>query len=470
MLLMRSIDIVDDERSRERLCASAITERIWSMRLFEPYRYQKPSPGPDVEHIDGYRNIFNVTRWPNWPGLKGAGRVQLDHGVDSVAKVTAIDGTRRPAILIASKPHQAGSDWTPWHDDLQRARGYVRYYGDNKASLGVDPWLTPGNRSLLAQFQLHRSPDRLARMLAAPLLVFESLVHEKRSKGFWRFIGLGLIDRIELVTQIDRNNRVFSNYLFDCTLVDLGPEGLQLPWNWIAARRDPTKSLTECLALAPEHWRDWVEKGDQARESIRQQIGRARIIDTAQQRPTVDSPAAAALGAVVDHYKKMGLYSGVGEHRFEGLASEMVGAALEPNGQYHRGWITRRAGDGGIDFVSRLDLGAGSLPLKLVVLGQAKCVSPHVATSGLDLARTVSRLDRGWVGAFVTTGHYSDQAQREVAVDRFPLLMLNGRDVGEYLAREAVIKGVTVPEYIQSVDALYESRLSNRAPAEILTD
>ena len=54
------------------------------MRVFDIYRYVKPSPGPDVEFIDGIRNIFNVTRWPPWPGLIGAGRVQLDHGIDSV--------------------------------------------------------------------------------------------------------------------------------------------------------------------------------------------------------------------------------------------------------------------------------------------------------------------------------------------------------------------------------------------------
>jgi len=35
--------------------------------------------------------------------------------------------------------------------------------------------------------------------------------------------------------------------------------------------------------------------------------------------------------------------------------------------------------------------------------------------------------DRGWVGAFVTTGFFSEQAQREVLADPFPLLMLNGR-------------------------------------------
>ena len=152
------------------------------------------------------------------------------------------------------------------------------------------------------------------------------------------------------------------------------------------------------------------------------------------------------------HYKRLGPYQGVGEHRFEGLASEIAGSILRSSGQYRPGWITKRAGDGGIDFVSRLDLGSGPGSLKLVVLGQAKCIAGAApVTSGLDLARTVARLDRGWVGAFVTTGYFSDQAQREVVADRFPLLMLNGRHVGETVVKEAAVRGLSVGDYIQAV-------------------
>jgi hypothetical protein len=440
------------------------------MRVFELLRYMKPSPGPDPEFIDGVRNIFNATRWPAWPGLVGAGRVQLDHGIDSVKMVRAVDGSRRPAILINSKPHQAGSDWTPWHDELDAERGHVRYYGDNKAETGLDAHETVGNRSVVDQYLLHLGATRADRLRAAPLIFFESLVHEGKSKGFWRFLGVGLVERAELVTQIDRHNRPFVNYAFDCWLVDLGAEGLNLAWEWIAARRDPTKSLEEALVLAPTAWRRWVELGPMVKEQVRQRMNRGTTLGVADQRPDPGTPAADALGRVVAHYKRLGAFDGVGEHRFEGLASEIAGSVLRSSGQYQPGWITKRAGDGGIDFVSRLDLGSGSSSLKLVVLGQAKCVSGATPQSGLDLARTVARLDRGWVGAFVTTGYFSDQAQREVVADRFPLLMLNGRHVGETVVKESALRGLTVADYIAAVDAEYDGRLSNRLPAEILRD
>ena len=441
------------------------------MQLFELYRYSKPDPGPDVEYIDGYRNIFHATRWPDWPGLAGAGRAQLVSGINPMVQIAAPDGRRRPAFLIASKPHAAGSDWTPWHDELNPERGHIRYFGDNKATVGIHPLAAPGNRAILGEFPLYTAATREERMRAAPMLFFEGLVHEGRSKGFWRFIGVGLVERAELVTQVDPRGRWFVNYVFDCALLDLSNEALQLAWEWIAARRDPSKTLDETLGLAPASWRTWVEIGPKALERSRQQINRSVLYTPTDQRPLPGTPAETALKTVVSHYKRTGAYEGIGEHRFEGLASEVVGTFLKESGHYRPGWITKRSGDGGIDFVSRLDVGSGIGGLKLVVLGQAKCVaSTAPPASGMDLARTVARLDRGWVGAFVTTGHFSEQAQREVIGDRFPLMLLSGRHVGEAVVKEAALQGISVPEFLTRVDAAYESRLSSRLPIEVLAD
>ena len=122
-------------------------------------------------------------------------------------------------------------------------------------------------------------------------------------------------------------------------------------------------------------------------------------------------------------------------------------------------------------FVGRVDLGSPEAALQLVVLGQAKCKAGEApATGGLDLARTVSRLSRGWVGAFVTTGYFTEQSQREVGADRFPLLLINGRQVGETVVRNAAVRGLDVPEYIKAVDDEYDGLLSSRLPEEILGD
>src|SRR4029079_9156247 len=103
-------------------------------------------------------------------------------------------------------------------------------------------------------------------------------------------------------------------------------------------------------------------------------------------------------------------------------------------------------------------LASGARAVKCGVLGESKCIAGAApATSGLDLARTVARLDRGWVGAFVTTGFFSEQAQREGISDRFPLMLLSGRHVGEAVVKEATVQGVSVPEYLVGVDGAYEA-------------
>jgi Restriction endonuclease len=81
---------------------------------------------------------------------------------------------------------------------------------------------------------------------------------------------------------------------------------------------------------------------------------------------------------------------------------------------------SRGSGDGGTDFVGRLDIGTDHATTSLVVLGQAKCVKPTTAISADQIARVIARLQRGWIGVYVTTGTYSTKAQEEIIDDRYP--------------------------------------------------
>jgi hypothetical protein len=56
-------------------------------------------------------------------------------------------------------------------------------------------------------------------------------------------------------------------------------------------------------------------------------------------------------------------------------------------------------------------------------------VAPGSQSSAKELARTVARLRRGWLGAFVTTGVITERAQMEVFEDRYPLVMIPGLQV-----------------------------------------
>lgn len=433
------------------------------LRLHDTYRYPKPAPKRIAEgSTDELESFFAATQWPQWPGLENAGRAQLERGIDAITVVTASDGPRRPAILIGINPHKAGSDWTPWHDEVDPRNGFVRYYGDNKPGLRQDPDSTSGNRAILAEFDLAASNRMEDRERACPLLIFESVIHESRSKGYRRFRGVGLVDRVERVVQVDRHGRPFVNYRYDCALLSLAAENNLLDWTWIAARRDPSKTLPESTALAPLAWRRWVERGPDALDQVRQRLLTYRILSEIDQRPIPGSAADSALRATMAYYKNLP------KNRFEAVAERVAQASFQHAGLYRLGWVSRGSGDRGIDFVGRLDLGTSAVPLRIVVVGQAKC---QVGASGVaELSRLAAKLNRGWVGVFVTTGHFSLPAQRELQDDGYPILLIAGRQVGEVIARESIQAGVSVLDYLNEVDAAYQQRISAREPADILRD
>jgi hypothetical protein len=138
-------------------------------------------------------------------------------------------------------------------------------------------------------------------------------------------------------------------------------------------------------------------------------------------------------------------------------------------GTYQEGWVTRGSGDGGVDFVGKVRLGSGFAAVDVVVLGQAKCESLDKPTSGNALARTVARLKRGWIGAYVTTSYFSKQSQLEVIEDAYPLIKIGGGALATETLKLVEAGGFgSVLGYLESLELEYPSMLQNRRPDEIL--
>ena len=150
----------------------------------------------------------------------------------------------------------------------------------------------------------------------------------------------------------------------------------------------------------------------------------SRVLSKADQLPEPGSPDDAVLQEVYRFFDGR-------KHAFELLASRVAAAVMDSRGgTYSEMWLTRSGGDGGMDFVGRLDVGQGVGSSPLVVLGQAKCIIPDTGISPDQVARLVARLRRGWVGVFVTTGVFSRQAQVEIVDDSYPVVLVSGRSPG----------------------------------------
>lgn len=422
-------------------------------RIGEVYRYARPAL-PYFTHIDGHPNFHYVASMQGMPSL------QLERGINAPSATRALDGDRLSVILLSSNENKRGSIENPWHDSIAPDEGFARYFGDNRTP-DADPGLSAGNRTLLRQFEFHTSPERHKRELAAPILIFRST-----KKGFKEFSGLALIVGARRVTQFaKKNGGFFTNYLFDLAILSLTEEDESVAMLWLEDRRNSSLDGKTANAMAPEAWSKWIKYGSPEIEKLRRRVTRYHIVSKLDQVAPLDSSNRKALLAIYKFYEAR-------RHRFEALASLACESMVKGTGAaYRRGWLTRGSGDGGLDFVGRIDVGEGMARTKLVVLGQAKCERIDAPTGGVHVARTVARLRRGWLGAYVTTSFFSEAVQREVFEDQYPVMLINGADLAGETTRLQLASGIpTLQGFLEHVDATYDEQVSDRKPEEILWD
>jgi Restriction endonuclease AspBHI N-terminal/Restriction endonuclease len=420
----------------------------------EVLRDARPKEASPLQ-VGVHRNLYAVTAAP------GARLIPFESGINPIAAVKAPEGTRRPAIIIASSPHKVGRVETPWQDIFDVDNGHIRYFGDNKSSRR-DPATCRGNAALLTAYDLHAADSADARKTAAPLVFFRRVPFDGKQKGFARFEGLGLITRIERVVQRgEQSSGSFSNYAFDFLVMDLADENEVFPWSWINLRRDPAATLNQTLTAAPRAWKTWVTGGSSAIELVRRRVARRFVHGRQEQLPTPGSPEETILTTVYKSFDGRKV-------EFEGLAAWAADRVLRHSGDYRHFGVTRGSADGGFDFVGRLDVGDGFGRAKIVVLGQAKCESPKTPTNGLDVARTVARLRRGWIGVYVTTSFFSKPTQQEVLEDRYPILLINGRRLAEEIRSAVIDRGDELSTLLAEIAETHGKLVDITDPDQVL--
>jgi hypothetical protein len=407
---------------------------------------------------------------PRWRDLKDYRQVtkgthakpaNINRGIFCFQNVTGPDHKERcPAVLLYSDNLKGQTKGNPWLDIIRPDDGHGFYHGDNRTpgqgpfGDGRDPNM--GNKQLLDLLICYNDPT--LRALAPPLLVFESIVHDGKRKGFRKFSGYGIPRNMQLLTQGTEAEGYFTNIAVDLTLFSLAKEDEVLDWAWIDDRRDEKISAHDCLKTAPAAWRDWVNSGESALQRCQRRAYSRRIASPQDQAPS-STHDKNLLAAIYDHYAK-------DKHAFEGLAAFVAQKVLGDNCE--RGWVTPKGSDKGIDFVMKHALGVGFAETHVVVIGQAKCEDPEKSTSPLHLARTVAKLKRGWIGAYVTTGFFSKQCQQEVLEDRYPLLLIGGEIIVSEIAKEMAKTGLPLEAVLERETSWYEANMRHLEPQAIL--
>jgi hypothetical protein len=366
---------------------------------------------------------------------------------------------RIPAILLHSNPLKEGSEVAPWVDIIESDLGYAIYNGDNRKS-SLRPFDTRGN-ALLSHVQSFYA-DPALRKFAPPVLLFTQREIDSNRKGYREFSGYGVPTHYMLVSQREKDSdRYFTNLMVELALFRLDLENEIFDWNWIDCRRNATLTADEVLNSAPSAWKLWVREGEAALEKCRRRVARHRVTSTREQMDYSEKDKALV--------SEVAAYFATCPHAFEGLASLIAERVIGRNCK--RGWVTKRSVDGGVDFVCRLDLGASFSRVPVVVLGQAKCLSSlSSSVSGRDIARLVARLQRGWIGVFVTTGVFSRSVQEELYEDKYPVIMINGKRLATELRLLLEQEGVSIAELLKQEKNWYENNLQPLEASRILDD
>lgn len=350
-----------------------------------------------------------------------------------------------PLINFHSNPFKEDENQTPWRDLIFQEEGRVIYNGDNYQSTKRASE-TFGNKLVLSILDLYVSKEMEERLKAPPIIITRT-VSIKGKTGFREFVGFGIIRTSpKLVQQYEKsNNKVFSNFQFEVTLLKLD-DGEKFDWKWIDDRRDKAISIENSLKHAPKSWKDWVKNGDGAISKNRLKIKSYRII-TEKEQSIMPSKNKEVIDQLLNKHYPNPTKDGI---RFEALASFITELYFNSE-KYYRGWITIGSGDRGVDYVGRLDIGDDDFSkTSIIVLGQSKRYKNSI--SGEKLTRVASRMTRGYIGVVVTLNTYTSPAQAEIRDDKLPIILINGKKVSELLLTHINLSGKSLEQIVKEQD------------------
>lgn len=333
-----------------------------------------------------------------------------------------------------------------WKDELDTTTGLLLYYGDNKIP-GNDLHKTNlhGNEILRYMFDLACSDDFDTRKKIPPVLVFKknTSMYEPRYSGRdVKFLGLavpGLIgkpqkDWLTAVWGCNRNGDRFQNYKAYFTVLDTSEgcayekgAGINLAW-----LNDIKEGNAYDSDYAPIEWKRYI-KGSK----IHPLFSRVeKYVKTKEEQLPSDKLQYKMLLTLQKHFLELD-----GGYSFEEFARDLT---MYMDSSVVDLDTTRPYKDGGFDAEGRYRIFSKVENVVYVDFYlQAKCYNPE--TTGVrvtDTARLISRIKDRQFGIMFTTSYVANQAYQEIIEDGHPIIIINGRNIIEYIFNELEIRSV----------------------------
>ena len=333
-----------------------------------------------------------------------------------------------------------------WKDELDTTTGLLLYYGDNKTP-GNDLHKTNlhGNEILRYMFDLACSDDFEKRKNIPPVLVFKknsSIYDENHSGRDVKFLGLavpGLAgkpkkDWLSAVWGCNRNGDRFQNYKSYFTVLDTSSgsalekgAGINLAW-----LNDIKIGRAYESPYAPIVWKKYIDGLKISPLSSRAE----KYIKTKEEQLPIDKLQYKMLLTLQKYFCDLD-----GGYSFEVFARDLTiymdPAVVDLN-------TTRPFKDGGFDAEGRYRIFSKVENVVYVDFYlQAKCYNPETTPVAVkDTARLISRIKDRQFGVMFTTSYVATQAYQEIIEDGHPIVIINGRNIIEYIYDELEIRSI----------------------------
>lgn len=325
-----------------------------------------------------------------------------------------------------------------WRDELDSSLGVLLYYGDNKTP-GTDLHKTKlhGNEILRYIFELSSSSDIDKRKKIPPILVFK-----KTTGRNVKFLGLAVPgikgkpnkDWLTAVWGCNKNGDRFQNYKAYFTILNTstGSEyqngfGINLAWINDIEVGEAYNSIH-----APIEWKKYILK-----ENYSVLVSKKKkFVKTKEEQLPDDCNKMKMLNFLQQYF-----YSKDRGYSFEKFAADLTqymdDLVVDIN-------VTRPYKDGGLDAEGRYRIFKNAENTVYVEFYlQAKCYAPANGVVVSDTARLISRIKNRQFGIMFTTSYVAKQAYEEILKDGHPIVIINGKNIIEYIFNELEIRTIS---------------------------
>lgn len=321
-------------------------------------------------------------------------------------------GRAVPAFFVLTTRDMSGQHHNPWDDVVDEVSGNIYYWGDAKFSAREKLFNQfPGNARIEATNNLRLS-GRIDEM--PPILHFS-----RPKKGFLRFNGLCALSDVRHAWFEDEGKPI-KNLRILLSILDTET----VPAEWLRQRVTAGDVREADRYYAPEVWQK-VMKG----KIERRQVWSSKVRSKQQQVPFAGS----------DDEKILDEVAALTPAEFEAFTVALIDKLPDiVPGLEHRVTRTRRTGDHGIDFFGMFKM-PYPIDYEIEFLGEAKRYKTAITPD--QVSRLVARLGRGQFGLYFTTSWYSEQTQKEIEADRYPVRLFSGQDIVNILRAGDCISG-----------------------------